>query len=185
MTCFSLNKVNHALLKYINRWRHTRGYGVHSPLAFRIVKECVRPDSRYGFYSDAYLDFEYHEDKKALKNARMAIRLINLLRPQRIWYPNGDKRLCTALKMSFPSITLATQKECPKNIDFILSPDCRDLKSRWEKMDDSEECTMLIFNRIKEEETLSIEKTPTMILYGSNFSILIRRVGMERYCYTL
>lgn len=185
MTGFSLNEINHTLLKYINRWRHTRGYGVHSPLAFRIVKDCVRPDSRYGFYSDAYLDFEYHGDKKDLKKARMAIRLINLLRPQRIWYPDGDKRLRTALKMSFHSIPVATQKECPKNIDFIISAGSRGIKRLWEQMDNSDECTMLIFSRIKEEETSGIEKVPTMILYGSNFTILIRRVGMEKYSYNL
>ncbi|MDE6697589.1 MAG: hypothetical protein K2K25_11985 [Muribaculaceae bacterium] len=180
-----MNEVNHTLLKYINSWRHTRGYGVHSPLAFKIVKECVRPDSRYGFYSDAFLDFEYHEDRKSLKNARLAIRLINLLRPSRIWYPNGDKRLCTALKMSFPSIHLSTQKECPKNVNFIISSGCRDIKGMWEKMDGSDECTMLIFSKIKEEEPLGMGKTPSMILYGRNFTIMIRRVGMERICYTL
>lgn len=183
MNC-ALKTVDYAL-DYINRWRHTRGYGVHSPLAFRIVKECVRPDSKYGFYSDAYLDFEFHEDRKGLRNARMAIRLVNLLQPRRIWYPNGDKRLCTALKMSFPSIHLATQKECPKNADFIINSDCRNIKSRWEKMYDSDECTMLILSRCNEEETPVSEEAPTMILYGRNFTIMIRRVGMERICYTL
>lgn len=185
MTGFSLNEINHTLLKYINRWRHTRGYGVHSPLAFRIVKDCVRPDSRYGFYSDAYLDFEYHGDKKDLKKARMAIRLINLLRPQRIWYPDGDKRLRTALNLSFPSIPVATHKECPKNTDFILSQNSHELKCRWGKMDGLSECTMLIFNRINEDEISGMEYAPTMTLYGSNFTILIRRVGMERISYTL
>ncbi len=176
-----LTKMKSHLKEYINRWRHTRGYGVHSPLAFRIVKDCIMPDSRYGFYSDAYLDFEYHEDRKGLRNARMAIRLVNLLRPKRIWYPNGDKRLCTALKMSFPKIYLATQKVCPKNIDFIISPEPSDF---WSKMDGMEECGMLVFAEMEESKTNDFFNPPTLSLYGRNFTILLRRIGMERISYS-
>lgn len=115
----------------------------------------------------------------------MAIRLINLLRPQRIWYPHGDKRLCTAIKMSFPSIPLATQKECPKNVDFIISSGSGELKSLWEKMEGSEECSLLIFRRIEEGELSEIEKAPTMILYSKNFTLMLRRIGMDIISYNV
>lgn len=176
--------MNYAL-DYISRWRHTRGYGVHSPLAFRIVKDCVRPDSKYGFYSDAYLDFEYHEDRKGLRNARMTMRLINLLRPGRIWYPNGDKRLCTALKMSFPKIQVFTNKECPKNTDFIISAGSHDLNETWMKMDGKSECGLLMYVGIDETELQDIFNPPTMTLFGRNFTLMLRRVGMESICYKL
>ncbi|MDE5794553.1 MAG: hypothetical protein K2I08_07525 [Muribaculaceae bacterium] len=166
-------------LDYIRRWRHTRGYGVHSPLAFLIVKECVRPDRKYGFYSDAYLEFEYHEDRKGLRNAKLALRLINLLRPKRVWIPEGDKRLCTALKMSFPKIQFATQKECPKNVDFII---CHsgDHKSWWEKMDNMDQCGMLVFG--KEPENI---ENATLRLNSKSFTILLRREGMDFVSYSI
>ncbi len=172
--------MNYAFLKeYIERWRHTHGYGVHSPLAYRIVRDCIRPDRRYAFYSDSYLDFEYHEDRKGLKNAKMALRLINLLRPKRIWIPGGDKRLCTALKMSFPKIQVTTQKECPKNIDFIIA-DSGDFHAMWGKMDTLEECGMLAFG--KEVDDF---KGATLILSSKTFTIILRREGMDFVSYSV
>ncbi len=162
-----------AVLKYIGRWRHTHGYGVHSPLAYRIVKDCIRPDRHYAFYSDAYLEFKYYEDRKTLKNAKMALRLINLLRPTRIWMPGGDKRLCNALKMSFTTIQVATQKECPHNIDFIIC-NSGDYHAMWKKMETQQECGMLIFG--KELDEIG---DATLILCNKGFTIALRRVGMD------
>ena len=59
----------------IDRWRHTRGYGVHSPLAYRIVKECIRPDAAYGYYSDDIIDHELHDHPRARRQARLLVRL--------------------------------------------------------------------------------------------------------------
>ncbi len=179
MTFFRLSEANYAFLKeYLKRWRHTHGYGVHSPLAYRIVKDCIRPDRKYAFYSDAYLDFEFHEDRKGLKNAKMALRLINLLRPKRIWMPAGDQRLYTALKMSFPKIHIATQKECPRNIDFIVC-NCKDNGvEMWEKMDALNECGMLAFGKDLE----SMDRA-TLIINSKAFTIILRREGMDFVCY--
>ena len=37
---------------WIRRMRHRRGFGVHSPLAFRVVKEVLWPARDYGFYDE-------------------------------------------------------------------------------------------------------------------------------------
>ncbi len=164
----------------INRWRHTRGYGVHSPLAYRIVKECIKPDPKYAFYSDAYLDFEYHENRTALKNARMILRLVNLLRPERIWIPCGDKGLLTALKMSFPKMTLATQKECPKNVDFIICNKQANSKAMWKKMETLSECGMVVLGKELEEM-----EDATMIICSRAYTIILRREDMDFVCYPI
>lgn len=39
------------------RWRHSKGYGVHSPYAFNFVNDVLRP-GRYGLYS--YLELDDH-----------------------------------------------------------------------------------------------------------------------------
>lgn len=174
-----LRIMNYALT-HIERWRHIHGYGVHSPMAYRIVKDCIRHDSKYAFYSDAYLDFEYHEDRKGLKNAKMALRLINLIRPRRIWIPIGDKRLCTALKISFPKIHLATQKECPKNVDFIICNGMGDCNEIWGKMKAHPECGMLVFGK----ELDSMEDA-TLIMNAKDFTIILRREGMDFVCYPI
>ncbi len=164
----------------IGRWRHTRGYGVHSPLAYRIVRECIRPDAKYGMYSDAYLDFEYHENRTALKNARMILRLFNLLRPNRIWMPGGDKRLLTALKMSFPKMTIATQKECPKNVDFIICDPQANPLEMWKKMESMPECGMVVLG--KELEKM---EGATMIICSKAYTIILRREDMDFVCYPI
>lgn len=173
------------IMNWIRRWRHTLGYGVHSPLAFQIVKDCVHPDSKYGFYVDAYLDFEYHEDRKGLKDARMTIRLVNLLRPTYIWIPNGDKRLCNALKMSFPKIHLSTQKGFPKNADFIICNSNHEWNHKWENLNGLSESGMLILSSVNENEIACLENAPTLTLYGRKFTLLLRRVGMGAVCYEL
>ena len=163
---------------YIRRWRHARGYGVHSPLAFSIVKECIRPDRRYGFYCDAYLDFEYHEDCRGLRHARMIIRLLNLLRPDHLWMPDADKRIVTAIKMIMPKLRVTTQKKCPEDTDFIISFNSSDASKYWKKMDSKVECGMLLFGKatvIPENATLQIE--------SKDFHILLRRTGMQKIKY--
>ena len=182
MTCFSLSVANYALnkgiLNWIRRWRHTRGYGVHSPLAFRIVKECIRSDRRYGFYCDAYLDFEYHNDRRGLRHARLIIRLLNLLRPSHVWLPDTDKRIITAIKMIMPKMRLTTRKEYIKDTDFIIIFNRADASECWEKMDGQEECGMLFFGKsddISEGVTLEFE--------SKDFHILLRRPGMQKVKY--
>ena len=173
--------MNYALLKdWIRRWRHTRGYGVHSPLAFRIVKECIRPDERYGFYCDPYLDFEYHEDRRGLRRARMIIRLLHLLRPAHVWMPDADKRIVTAIRMIMPKLRMATHKECPKDTDFIIAFDRKDIAALWHKMDAMEECGLLAFRPSGE-----ISDGVTLEFESKDFRIFLRRTGMQKITYEI
>ena len=160
--------------KEIRRWRHTRGYGVHSPLAFRIVKECIRPDRRYGFYCDPYLDFEYHDDRRGLRHARMVIRLLNLLRPTHVWMPDADKRIIAAIRLVMPKLRIATQKKCPEATDFIIASGIADPDRIWKKMDSQKECGMLIFG-----STAQLSESITLEIASRDFSILIRKKGMH------
>lgn len=168
---YALNK---GIKNWIRRWRHTRGYGVHSPLAFRIVKECIRPDGRYGFYCDPYLDFEYHGDRRGLRRARLIIRLLHLLRPACVWMPAADKRILTAIKMIMPAMRVATHREFPKDTDFIIASGLADPTRLWNKMDSQKECGMLIFG-----PTARISEGVTLELESKDFRILLRKKGMH------
>lgn len=35
------------------RLRHSRGFGIHSPFAFRLITEVLRPQRSYAYYSEA------------------------------------------------------------------------------------------------------------------------------------
>ena len=38
--------------RWYRRWRHTRGFGVHSPFAFRLVTEAIHPPRGYAYYAE-------------------------------------------------------------------------------------------------------------------------------------
>lgn len=38
------------LARSYKTWRHGRGYGVHSPLAYTLLKQALRPPGKYGWY---------------------------------------------------------------------------------------------------------------------------------------
>lgn len=43
------------LLKAYKRLRHSRGYGVHSPSAYSLVREVIRPSRGYEYYAERRL----------------------------------------------------------------------------------------------------------------------------------
>ena len=135
---------------------------------------------RYGFYCDPYLDFEYHEDRRGLRRARLIIRLLNLLRPTHVWMPDADKRITTAIYMIMPRLRVATQKKCPEDTDFIITFNRKDMSELWHKMDALEECGLLAFNyseKLSDSETLELS--------SKDFRIFLRRTGMARLMYEL
>jgi len=170
---------------FIIRWRHTLGYGVHSPLAYRIVKECVHPNPEYAMYADDYIDSVYGAGhRKARVRAYMLVRLVNTLMPRSIWMPGGDRHTENAIRRSFPSIPVSSSKTCPKNADFIAIFDNTDPQSAWEKMNDSIRACLVSFTGGSIPES-SGAKAPTLILEGRSYSIFIRREGMEQVAYTI
>lgn len=74
------------------RWRHTRGFGVHSPFAYRMVKSVIRPARGYAFYG--YEDIETaahgeHAGWRVEREAKMLHRLLVELSPESLFLPHG------------------------------------------------------------------------------------------------
>lgn len=71
------------------RWRHTRGFGVHSPFGYEIVRNVLRPGREYGWY--AYSDIDealYGADKgKQRRQARLLLRLASFLDAKSAFVP--------------------------------------------------------------------------------------------------
>lgn len=45
---------------FLRRLRNSRGFGVHSPMAFSIIKEAIRPSRRYTLYDIETIEAEAH-----------------------------------------------------------------------------------------------------------------------------
>lgn len=80
------------LKERINRWRTRRGYGVHSPLAFRIVKNVVRPPRDVAYYGEEKLRYSDASGAE-IREARMLLRLVAELQPAAVWIADGVPEL--------------------------------------------------------------------------------------------
>lgn len=74
------------------RWRHTRGYGVHSPFAYSLVKGVVRPGRAYRWYGYQAIEQSLltQSSAKIRKEARMLLRLAAFLRIDSAYLPAGN-----------------------------------------------------------------------------------------------
>lgn len=95
-----IKRVN--LDKMLTRWRNTRGFGVHSPFGFQIVKRVIKSQSGYAYY--AYADIERcchkdHTGKKTAEEAKMLLRLTCMVKADSIFLtPDCPKAFKTALR---------------------------------------------------------------------------------------
>ena len=76
------------------RWRASMGYGVHSPLAYRIVQYAIRPSRGVLYYGEEELegiaaDSKRQITKSRLKRARLLLRLVAELQPSYVWISPG------------------------------------------------------------------------------------------------
>lgn len=58
--------------KAYKRWRHTRGYGVHSPFAYRMVRRVLRQSRGYRYYIESGLTGMRRAERRFV---RMLVRL--------------------------------------------------------------------------------------------------------------
>lgn len=81
------------LLASLNRMRHTRGFGIHSPFAYTVVRDVVAPSDSIGYYG-------YHDIDRSLgpssrragmrdvrRLARLLLRLTVFLRARHVFIP--------------------------------------------------------------------------------------------------
>ena len=79
-------------LKTLKRLRHSHGFGVHSPYAFRFVKSVISPARGYAYYAEE--DFEgllAKEPHRFLmeKEARALLRIAAFTNPRSAYLPAG------------------------------------------------------------------------------------------------
>lgn len=68
-----------AFAKYLSRWRHGHGFGVHSPWAYRIITEVIGEQAKYYAYPEIDALFG-----KRRKTARQVFRLLLHLQPGKV-----------------------------------------------------------------------------------------------------
>ena len=72
------------LWESFRRWKACRGYGVHSPLGFRLVKHVIRPSREVIYYGEEKIDCA-REDYYKIKRARVLLRFVAEMQPATVW----------------------------------------------------------------------------------------------------
>lgn len=106
------------------RWRHTRGYGVHSPFAYKIVKEVLRQKNGYSYYAYNRISHS-RKDSDTSEHFRMAktlLRLASTLNVKNVFLPSGTSPLYhTALKGANSKMLISSATANLKNCMLICS----------------------------------------------------------------
>ncbi len=170
------------LFKFINRWRHTLGYGVHSPLAYRIVRECTHPDREYGYYADSIIRSD-SDSMEMRVQLRLIVRLINTLHLHEAWLPECPKRAKRILLQAYPTVRFHFGPKWAGTADFIVvftSVDAQIISSICAGNDNF---TILIFN--PQADSPCQIRNATLTLQSRDFSLYLRRPRMASVCYEL
>lgn len=118
------------------RWRHSHGYGVHSPFAYNIVKMAIRPGNKYAYYGyydiDLALEGKRGQYPALRKDAMLLLRLLVTLRSRRlILFPSRQAAFEAAGKGAGVKVCLASGNNFPEPEPgdfFIASNECPDSK---------------------------------------------------------
>ena len=111
-------------LSFLKQYRHSKGYGVHSPFAYRFITETLC-DRKATYYLDPTLRYNGRGDEKVLK---LTLRVLCALKPKSIGLlPNAQSRIRDIIKEVDSEIAINFN-----NPDmFIVSPDYKnDAKER-------------------------------------------------------
>lgn len=95
------------ILSRFKRWRHGRGFGVHSPFAFRMVEDVIRNPRGTRYYAYRSIRFECKDISGSLRNHYMMLfRLTARLGAAHFYFsPATDPLLEKVLRHAAPSVS--------------------------------------------------------------------------------
>ncbi len=79
-----------SIVEYYKRWRHSRGYGVHSPFAYDLVKSVIRIPQGYAYYGYEDIDVTAYRSGipvSYIREAEMLLRLAAYFDVKRAFMP--------------------------------------------------------------------------------------------------
>ncbi len=114
-------------LVWLSRFRHRRGYGVHSPFAFDLITQVLYSPGEYYAYSTLDQQFSFWE--RALHSRRLAVnhllfRLANRWQPRQIWAPQAGERELSYLHQGCLRSQFIDGEKCSAADLLYLSSPC-------------------------------------------------------------
>lgn len=131
------------LIELLRRRRATKGYGVHSPLAFRLLKHVIRPQRDVVYYGEEKLARLADVASGAvsfrqLQQARVLLRFVAELQPAYVWMSAGMPQIFhEAVRMAGCVVRIYDGELFPEEMskaDMIVAADCKLKKTELRKI---------------------------------------------------
>lgn len=172
------------------RWRHTRGFGVHSPYAYRFVENVVHPGRLYSYYGYSDIDATCGSEgfsRRVRREARMFLRFLVFMNPKSVYIPVGANAAFHAAANALGK-TLHIERK-PKNAEKCeiltshrnftpLETLCRHLAVSGHSI------TLIDAPEGWNEELFNALPSGLMI-FGRHNTIVISREGMQKIAYEM
>lgn len=97
-----------SVFRWYLRWRHGKGFGIHSPFAFDFLRSELRPPRGYAYYKYDRLP---HSDTYGDDTLRLLFRILLRLRPGRVCIEGGDLALSDTVLLACPGVRFASATE--------------------------------------------------------------------------
>lgn len=119
---------------WLRRFRHRRGYGVHSPFAFRFLQDVVYEKSPYYAYCELDSHLARSQRLRQRRGLRLLFRLSNYAQPTRLFLPQGSaleglylqegcRNACLCQQATGKKRTLCYLKRPDENVLSVLDKD--------------------------------------------------------------
>lgn len=177
------------LTESYKRWRHTRGYGVHSPFAYSLVCNVLKPKVPYAYYGYEDIDnaVERGESRRNRREARILLRLAARLGVRSAFIPQHSVN-------TFRVALLAADSRMHISTAMSEIPDCTLIGSN----SDYVPLDVLKHTLTRPGSILALRKLPAgwidelfetldegLMLFGRDNAIIISRPGMQKVAYSI
>ncbi|MCM1369048.1 MAG: hypothetical protein NC204_01620 [Candidatus Amulumruptor caecigallinarius] len=169
------------------RWRHSRGYGVHSPFGYEIVKQVLHPGN-YAWYG--YRDISnatVGSTRLTERRSRLLLRLASHLNVQSAYIPNNaHPAYITALKCANSRVRLEHKRTEIKNVDLICTSDNElDIQYIMEYIGRASGAVAIINPGASLHETVFTAMKEGVMFYSPAGILAICRRGMQKVSYSI
>lgn len=166
------------MIEAYKRWRHRRGFGIHSPFAYKVVKDVIdQPCAFYG-YQDIEEALEHTRRPAELRKfARLLLRLSAFLRPEKICMSRSAPDLLSlALRLGYSRAEVTgmhTPSSVAKGCTLFIDTDRTFGADEIEKLAGLPHITLFLINAADEVHKRIKEEPPAGVTFYSKRHILI------------
>lgn len=177
------------IANYINRWRHTRGFGVHSPFGYDMVTRVINTDA-FGMYGDFDIEAEARKTglpKDTVVMAKRLLRLVAFIKPVAVFLPLKSRNIFqVALSRADSRMRIAHSEKRIPECELVCS--YKDFLSLSEILKAISIANHSVAIREMPEgwDEIIFEALPEGVMFrGAENMYVIHRSGMQKLKYTV